>query len=254
MATTKGERRYAHHDAKQDSQEDSQKEAQHYTDLLRSVFALHADGERAPAMEAYMRNQFPFYGISSVPRGELLRAFIAEHGLPDADVLVDVVRLLWMESRRELQYAALDLMYKQRRTLKQNHISLVEHCITHKSWWDTVDALAPRVAGYLYTEYTDGMGAKISEWIESENFWLNRSAIILQLGFKQRTDTDLLTRAILPHISSREFFVQKAIGWALRQYSYTDAVWVREFVQTHQLAPLSVREALKAIRRSSGRG
>jgi 3-methyladenine DNA glycosylase AlkD len=224
-----------------------------YVRTLNELFARNADPVRAAAMAAYMRNLFAFHGIMSTPRTELTRSFVAEHGLPAADDLDEVIRLLWMHDHRELQYAAMDLLLRLRKHLTPGHLELIEHCITNKSWWDTVDALAPRLAGWLYASHTAELAPDIERWIRAEDFWLNRSAIILQLGYKERTDTGLLTRAILPHIASREFFLQKAIGWALRQYSYTDADWVTDFVRTQTLAPLSTREALKALKRSAER-
>ncbi|MFM8474068.1 MAG: DNA alkylation repair protein [Candidatus Kapaibacterium sp.] len=224
-----------------------------YVRGLCRLLARHADPVRAVGMSAYMRDAFAFHGIMSEPRTALLREYLDEHGLPSTDDLEDVVIRLWKEPHREAQYAAVDILRRLRRNLGPGHISLAEHCIRHKSWWDTVDVLAPHVAGTLYAAHTEAVRPRIEEWIHADDFWLNRSAIILQLGYKDRTDTDLLTRAIRPHLGSREFFLRKAIGWALRQYSYTDARWVTEFVASHDLSPLSEREALKALRRTAER-
>jgi 3-methyladenine DNA glycosylase AlkD len=224
-----------------------------YTQELARIFAPHANSERAPAMAAYMRNHFAFFGIMSGPRTALTKEFIRQHGHPGPDILPKVVQTLWQYPEREFQYAACELLIAASKTGSPDLLPLVEHCITHKSWWDTVDTLAPRVAGAIYAKHPKEVQAVVDAWIHSPNFWLNRSAIILQLSYKQHTDLALLERAIVPHLSSKEFFIQKAIGWALRQYSYVNAPWVVEFVHTHPLAPLSTREALKALRRQAER-
>lgn len=224
-----------------------------YAQELARSFAPHANSERAPGMAAYMRNHFAFFGIMSGPRTALTKAFVRQHGNPSMDTLPKVVRTLWQYPEREFQYAACELLISASKTAPAELLPLVEHCITHKSWWDTVDTLAPRVAGAIYAKHSEEAQDVVDSWIHSPNFWLNRSAIILQLSYKQHTDVALLERAIVQHLSSREFFIQKAIGWALRQYSYVNASWVVEFVHTHPLAPLSTREALKALRRQAER-
>jgi 3-methyladenine DNA glycosylase AlkD len=124
----------------------------------------------------------------------------------------------------------------------------MEYLISTKSWWDTVDMLAAKNLGEILHSNLDIMESKIHEYTEDENMWINRSAIISQLGFKSDTNIDLLEFSILPHLNSKEFFLQKAIGWALRQYAKTNPNWVIEFVNKYTLKPLSKREALKHLR------
>ncbi|MFM7774338.1 MAG: DNA alkylation repair protein [Candidatus Kapaibacterium sp.] len=224
-----------------------------FVDTLVTAFERHRDAERAVAMSAYMRNRFAFYGIASVPRAQILKSVCEEAGFPSPDEARSIVRLLWELPERELQYAAVDIMLRLKRHFTTDDVPLLEDLITAKSWWDTVDSLAPRIAGPVFAADPANMTPVIRRWIHHPDFWLNRSAIILQLGYKDRTDTDLLTHAIRPHLGSREFFLRKAICWALRQYSYTDARWVTEFVASHDLSPLSEREALKALRRTAER-
>ncbi|MFM2133295.1 MAG: hypothetical protein RL156_576 [Bacteroidota bacterium] len=224
-----------------------------FVDGLRSVFEQHRNPKRASSMSAYMRNQFPFYGIGSVARTQLVASVYHDVGIPSPDETRSIARRLWKLPERELQYAAVDVMLRYKKHFTADDVELIEHLITHKSWWDTVDTLAPRVAGAIYAKHPKEVQEVVDAWIHSPNFWLNRSAIILQLSYKQHTDLALLERAIVPHLSSKEFFIQKAIGWALRQYSYVNAPWVVEFVHTHPLAPLSTREALKALRRQAER-
>ena len=118
-----------------------------YTQELARIFAPHANSERAPAMAAYMRNHFAFFGIMSGPHTALTKEFIRQHGHPGPDILPKVVQTLWQYPEREFQYAACELLIAASKTGAPDLLPLVEHCITHKSWWDTVDTLAPRVAG-----------------------------------------------------------------------------------------------------------
>ena len=218
-----------------------------YTQELARIFAPHANSERAPAMAAYMRNHFAFFGIMSGPRTALTKEFIRQHGHPGPDILPKVVQTLWQYPEREFQYAACELLIAESKTGAPDLLPLVEHCITHKSWWDTVDTLAPRVAGAIFAKHPKEVQEVVDAWIHSPNFWLNRSAIILQLSYKQRTDLALLERAIVPHLSSKEFFIQKAIGWSLRQYSKFNPESVRSFITEIHLKGLAHKEASKYL-------
>jgi len=220
-----------------------------YCKLLAKEFEHSANAERAVGAKKYMRNLFEFYGIASPERRLISKVFIAEHGYPDDSDMHDVVHDLWKLEQREFQYFAMDMMYSLRKRWKENEITLFAHCITHRSWWDTVDFIASKLVGGYCKKFPELTADVIEPWIESDNMWLNRTAIIFQIGYKEKTDTDLLTQAILPHIQSKEFFHGKAIGWALRSYSYTNPDWVKKFVAEHPLKPLSVREGVKAINR-----
>ena len=124
-------------------------------------------------------------------------------------------------------------------------IELFEELIVNKSWWDTVDYIASTLVGYYFEKWPKHKNKKAKQWARDKNLWLNRTAIIFQLKYKENTDLDLLFETILLHVHSKEFFLQKAIGWALRQYAYTDMLQVKKFVATQDLKPLSIREALK---------
>jgi 3-methyladenine DNA glycosylase AlkD len=150
-------------------------------------------------------------------------------------------------SEREYQYLAIELMYRKRKLWTGDWLDLIETLILTKSWWDTVDGLAAKIAGTYFLRFSEFKEERIHRWIHSDNMWLNRSAIIFQLKFKDEVDTQLLTKSILPHIKSREFFHEKAIGWALRQYSKFNPDWVRDFLVEYQLRPLSIREASKYL-------
>ncbi len=224
---------------------------------LRSEFGLRlhdvlqslADPERALGAKAYMRNQYEFFGVPAPDRRRAVGELVKDIGLPSPEQLESVVKELWDAPQREMQHSAMDLMERSAKRSREEDINLYEYCIVHKSWWDTVDFLASHPVGAFFKQHPETRLKRVKSWITDDNMWLNRTAIIFQLSYKKTTDLELLERAIVPHLKSKEFFLQKAIGWALRQYSYTDADYVRDFLDRHQLAPLSVREALKAIRR-----
>jgi 3-methyladenine DNA glycosylase AlkD len=152
---------------------------------------------------------------------------------------------LWELPEREYLCVAIDILNNIKKTLGPNDIILIENCITNKSWWDTVDGLATSIVGYLFEKNPSLQEEYAKKWNDSDNIWLNRSAILFQLHYKQKTNEALLYNLILNHASSSEFFIQKAIGWALREYSKTNATSVMDFIHNHNLKSLSKREGLK---------
>lgn len=216
-----------------------------------SVYTAAADPGRAPAMEAYMKDRFRFFGLPTPERRRLSRPVLNEHPLTRVPELDLVVRELWALEQRELQYLAVEVV--------ERHPDLwtLETCrfmIVTKSWWDTVDAIASHVVGGLVRRQP-GLGAVMDRWVESDEMWLQRAAVLHQLGYRERTDAERLFRYCLLLADRREFFLRKALGWALRQYSYTAPGAVARFVDEHRgsLSPLTGKEALKAIlRRGSG--
>ena len=215
-------------------------------DDIVAVFELHRNHAQAVQMAAYMKNNFEFIGIKKPLRAELSKPYL-KNKITEKNDLINLVNALWEKGEREYQYVAIEFLYRNRRLLDLDCIPILEQLIVDKSWWDTVDALAARIIGFLLSAFPDDMESAIRPWIASENMWLNRTAIIFQLKYKSDTRLDLLTAAIEAHAHSKEFFLAKAIGWALRQYSKTDPKWVRAFLATHQLQPLSVREANKYL-------
>jgi 3-methyladenine DNA glycosylase AlkD len=218
-----------------------------YTKELVEWFTVHRNDQNAAAMEKYMRNQFPFLGIKTPERRELVKNFLKENGVPAKEGIRIVLNSLWELPEREYQYAGLDILNKAKKSFEKEHITLVEWLITHKSWWDTVDALASKSAGYLLQTYPDLIPVYAERWIESDNMWLQRSALLFQLKYKTATNTDLLFDYIQRCAHSNEFFIQKAIGWVLREYSKTDPEAVKTFIDHHELKPLSKKEGLKYI-------
>jgi len=218
---------------------------QTYVSHLQSKFEAAENPGKAGPMKAYMKNHFDFLGISSPERKNLLSEFLKEYGLPEYEELEEMVTILWGLPYREFQYCAMEIINKRKRLLQPDFIQPLEMMILTKSWWDTVDFLAANIAGHFLKMYNEFVPERTNKWSNNSNMWLNRSAILFQLKYRKETNTDLLVRYILPHTESREFFIQKAIGWALRQYSKTDAKWVVKFISSHTLAPLSIREGLK---------
>lgn len=211
----------------------------------------------AEAMSAYMRHKFPFIGIKSVARRSFYRPYIKEvkararHTIklnPGAQIIDwDFVSRLWELPQREFQYVAADYLKDLKIYLKKEDLAKLKELIISKSWWDSVDALVKTV-GFLAQKYPD-LKDQLIEWSLSDNIWLRRAAIINQLNMKEATDTELLRRTIENNLQEEEFFINKAIGWALRDYSKTQPEWVEAFIGQHygHLAPLSLREASKYL-------
>jgi len=211
---------------------------------LQEALEAHRDPAKAIAMAAYMRGKFPFLGIATPKRRRLTAAAFAGLPPPGEGELGELLGHLWERPEREYQYAGCDLAARHVARCGAGFLDTTRTLITTKSWWDTVDALASSVAGPLVARYPAGH-AVMDEWIASDNLWLARSAILHQLRCKQRTDAGRLFRYCELRLPDEDFFIRKAIGWALRDYSKTDGEAVRAFVAAHPgLSPLSRREAL----------
>lgn len=202
----------------------------------------------AEPMKAYMKHHFPFLGIKSPARSEALKAFFATHELPRKTELLNEVWGIYRLPEREYQYVAIALLSKNLKSLGVDDLVFIEKLITEKSWWDSVDSIAPTIVGDIVKR--DRLeGEKVMlQWSDSDNMWLNRAAILHQLKYKKDTNEKILIGIILKHVHSNEFFIQKAIGWVLREYAKTYPAFVRKFVEEHELKPLSKREALKHIK------
>lgn len=226
-----------------------------YVRSLRLLFTQHADPQKAAPMRRYMRDQFEYLGIKVPEMGMLLKQHIREHGLPPLIELDSVLRDLWALPPREFQYAANGLLEKFEDDLPPEFIETIEYLLVTKSWWDTVDTIAAGALGVHFKRYPNVRRKVLARWRKSDNFWLRRATILFQLGYKQDTDFDLLRDIICENLGSQEFFINKAIGWALRQYTRVDPQGVRDFVAATPLNPLSAREALKWLdkRGQSGR-
>lgn len=215
---------------------------------LKESFEANANAENALAMRAYMKNLFEFHGIKSTERRGLQQAFLAEHGQPQP-FDIEILLSLWKADQREYQYFGLDLLRKHAKKALKNDLELIQQLIVTKSWWDTVDGLASWVCGPYFRKFPERMRPITDAWSVSENMWLRRTSIIFQLGYKDKTDTSLLLDHIEKNLGTKEFFINKAIGWSLREYAKTDPEFVRDHVDRMktELNALSVREALKNL-------
>jgi len=214
---------------------------------LTALLEQNADPTQAAPMKKYMRDQFEYLGIKTPKNVALQKKFYAEYGLPELSDLDEVLRDLWALPQREFQYMAVGLLGKFEKRLPPEFIDTIEYLIVTKSWWDTVDAIAGHTVGTHFQRYPAIKKKYLARWRKSQNFWLRRTTILFQLNYKRETDFDLLCDLICENLDSKEFFINKAIGWALRQYARIDPKAVKKFVKSTQLHPLSRREALKHL-------
>ena len=219
-----------------------------YLAPLISGMEAARDADRAAQMSAYMREQFPFLGIQAPERRAVLKSFLAVYGLPPIAELDSVIRALWGQPEREFQNLGADLLDKMKRNLSPKHVPLLEFTLTTRPWWDTVDTLATHPVADLFYRYPQTRHETVARWRMEPDIWLRRTTLIFQLLYKDKTDADLLFSLINDNLDDDEFFIQKAIGWALRQYSKTDETAVIAFVTATNLSPLAEREALKWLK------
>ncbi|MCK5840207.1 MAG: DNA alkylation repair protein [Bacteroidales bacterium] len=220
-----------------------------YLNELQKLFEENRNPENAAPMKKYMRNLFDYFGIKKPERTILQKSFFKKNGYPSQDNLENVLKELWDQAEREYQYFAMSLLEKMMKKPDKKAIGLYEYLITHKSWWDTVDLLAVNVVGRYFLQYPDQIKPQTTKWMASTNMWLQRTCILFQLKYKENTDLLLLEQFISQLSGSTEFFINKAIGWSLREYSKTDATYVVNLAKTIELAPLSKRESLKWLNR-----
>jgi 3-methyladenine DNA glycosylase AlkD len=213
---------------------------------LTALFEEHRNDYNAGPMRKYMKDHFPFLGIKSPLRKELEKQFFKETGILKEEFNKDFVVGLWEKDEREYQYTAITYTGKFIKKLPKDAIQFLERLITTKSWWDSVDSIAPLV-GELARKYPELVEKTINHWSVDENYWLRRVAILFQLKYKQQTNETLLYDYMVKNADSKEFFLQKAIGWALREYSKTNPESVKAFIEGNQLAPLSIREGSKYL-------
>jgi len=228
-------------------------------DLLAEVRRrLHAasDPDRAPGMAAYMKSSMPYLGVTSVPLRAICRQVYDADRLPDRPSWEAAVRTLWDHAAyREERYAAMALASHPyyRGYQDPDTLGLYRHLVVTGAWWDYVDSIASHDVGAILRAFPDEVTTVLRGWAVDDDLWLRRTAIVCQLHSKGRTDVSLLTYALEQNLEDsphgKEFFIRKAVGWALRQHARLDPDWVRAFVRTHdeRLSGLSRREALKHL-------
>lgn len=225
-----------------------------YFDLLARILHENANPADAIFMKKYMLNQFEYFGIRSPKLKELRRKFFKQHGLPEFSALQNFITLLWQQPQREFQYTGIDITEKLLQKSGEMAITTIEFMITQKSWWDTVDWIASHHAGTYFRLFPQHLATRTGNWMDSDNMWLQRAALLFQLKYKAKTDESLLFEYISRLKTSKEFFIRKAIGWSLREYSKTAPENVLLFLgKNSDLAGLSRREALKWIERKNNK-
>jgi len=218
-------------------------------DAIRAALRGSAQPELAGSMQAYMKSQTPYLGVRVPAVRALTRAEAKKRPFATGADVADTVLALWRAADyREERYAAMALLdTPAARPLRApDLLGTLRELIVTGAWWDYVDELAHRV-GDLLLGWPGQVRPALVSWARGQDIWLRRASIICQLGAGDRADLDLLTLAIEASLGEREFFLRKAIGWALRDYARTDPAWVRSFAETHELSPLSRREALKHL-------
>lgn len=225
-------------------------------------FRQYKNEENAEKQAAYLRHQFEFIGLKTPERRLLAKDFLKEKK-GDKQIDWELVFEFWNLPEREFQYLALDYLHQMKKWLIFDDMEKIKKLTVSKSWWDTVDALDELVGHLLLTgrkqatenDSTDYEQVKtlVKEWAQAENFWLRRIAIDCQLSFKNQTDLELLSynieKNLLGSSFADEFFITKAIGWALRDLAKTNSAWVIKFIEEHEnkMAKLSIREASKHL-------
>lgn len=219
-----------------------------FIDELTSGFKVNANAENAKSMQDYMRGLFTFYGLKTNDRRAIFKEACLNHKQEIKTSCRDIALKLYEMEKRDYHYCAIEVLIKElKKNFVKDDIILIEHLIINHSWWDSVDTIAKYLLGVYLQQFPEETKDIINRFSDSDNMWLNRSAIIFQLGYKKDTDKDILFTECLKHRQSNEFFIQKAIGWALREYGKTNPKAVRDFVSSASLKPLSTREALKNL-------
>lgn len=214
---------------------------------LKKEMEAHRNPSKAVNMAAYLKNKFTCYGIKAPVRNEIQKAWFKKVKEAKVDHW-DVIYNLWDLDAREYQYIAVDYTKKiPRKDITIDDYKSLEELITTKSWWETVDGLATNYAGRYFQKYPEQIGPIITRWRNSDNFWLNRTCLLFQLKYKDNVDFELLKDLIVQYKEVDEFFIQKAIGWSLRQYSKFNPNDVRAFIDEIGLEGLARREASKYI-------
>ncbi len=216
---------------------------------LRADLMVFQNEEKIIAMENYMKNHFSFLGITAQPRNTVQKVHFSDWKINlSLEEKWQLIFFLFQEKEREFQYIAIDFLNRfPSKDIYESDIDRIEQLIQHKSWWDSVDNIASNFLGKYAVKFPIQMRERIKKWMESENLWLQRSCLIFQLKFGIKTDFSLLTSLILELKYHQNFFIQKAIGWSLRQFAKFEPEKVKEFVLRNEISGLAYREALKNI-------
>lgn len=221
--------------------------AQEHVDSLMQMMRENEDPSIAASMAKYLKGHFVCYGIKSPVRKTIQKVWFNQlkNNPPNR---WDIVYLLWSKPERELHYIAIDYLRKMPKNgfEREDHLKLSE-LLTTNAWWDSVDSLASNCVGSYFQQFPEMKEDVIKKWRHSTDIWLNRTCLIFQLKYKNEVDAELLKSLILQYREVKEFFIQKAIGWSLRQYSKFQPDFVRAFLEEVELSTLAKREATKKL-------
>ncbi len=220
-------------------------------EYLETELLQVASPERASQMKAYMRDQFDYLGINSPQRKEISRFANSQFPFQKIGDFAEWMSTCWKQPYREYKYICFDLGFRLTKKMDADWVEFFEPYIGKDSWWDTVDGITPHFLGDLLKNKPKMLRTKCEQWIESDNIWYQRSAHIVQLRYGRDTDFPLMCEMILRRADSKEFFVKKAAGWALRQYSKYEPDKVKKFIEKNTLSGLTVREGMKHITRTT---
>ncbi len=228
----------------------------HTTQEEIAAFVQHelqnlADPAKAKPMAAYMKTEMPFYGVQKQGRTKIARVIKKKFSIESQREYELVVKRLWRMPHREEKYLAIQVAQMYSEFITPGSIAMYEKLIREGAWWDFVDNVAIRLVGRVLLSNRKMIQVITDKWISDEDLWIRRSAIISQIGHKEQTDYRRLFRYCETCASEIEFFIRKGIGWALREYSYSDPERVVSFLQKTKgrLSGLSYREGAKALRR-----
>ncbi|NQU05042.1 MAG: DNA alkylation repair protein [Calditrichaeota bacterium] len=216
---------------------------------IRSAFKVAANPEEAPAMQSYVKSELLFYGVKSPARKEIYKILFNKHGIADSTEYERIIRELWDAGYHEERYAAISfaVRYKKFHTLEA--LQLYRMMIISGAWWDLVDGIACDLINPLLKKFQHEMKERLKQWIKDDDIWIRRTAILSQLRFKSDTDHKMLFDFCKQCLHEKSFWIRKAIGWALREYSKSEPDRVRMFVDENReaMSGLSLKEASKYI-------
>ena len=227
-----------------------------FISAVRSGLARVGDPDRAQRQQAYMKSTMPYRGLTAAELKALLRPLLLEHRIEGRAVWEATVRRLWDEAtHREERYAAIALLRHAAYAswIDVEALPLLEHLVRTGGWWDFVDEISSHLVGQVLLDHRAAVTPLMQAWAVDDDLWIRRTAMLCQLRHRDATDTRLLIHVLEANLDDtvlgKEFFIRKALGWALREHARTDAAWVRTFVGTHadRLSGLSRREALKHV-------
>ena len=220
-----------------------------FVEYVQAELTARADPEKAPQMAAYLKTDMPFYGVQAAGCREIVRDLKRQFPPQSPDEYRHMVELLWSLPHREEKYVAISFARSHQQFITLEQLDLYRRLIVEGAWWDFVDTVASGLVGRVLLGDREALRPTLDEWIDGDDMWLRRTAIISQLDHKDQTDVDMLFDYCLRGAHEKEFFIRKAIGWALRQYARTDPDAITTFLLVHrdELSGLSFREAAKHL-------